>query len=231
MERKSAYIQIQDVSKHYRRKGRKILHQIQMEADAGSCVGILGRNGCGKSTLLSILAGCLSADSGTLSIGNEIYSLQIGKPIPQIGYVPQENPLMEELSALDNLRLWYCDSVLDLRQELRDGMLAMLGIPEFLQTPVNRMSGGMKKRLSIGCSIANAPEVLLMDEPGTALDLQGKNDIRQYIDNCRSQNKTVIITTHEEPEIALCDKLYLLKDGTMTPYEYDGDTQRLTESL
>lgn len=231
MEQQSAYIQIRDVSKRYRRKDRVILRQIQLEANTGSCVGILGLNGSGKSTLLSILAGYIPADSGTLAIGSNVYSLQAGKPIPKIGYVPQENPLIEELSALDNLRLWYCNSVLKLEEQLQEGVLAMLGIPEFLQTPVNQMSGGMKRRLSIGCSVANAPELLLMDEPGTALDLQGKQYIRQYIKNCQSQNKTVILTTHEETEIALCDKLYILKDGALSPYAYDGDSRKLAESL
>lgn len=227
----SAYLQVRNVSKRYRRKGKIILQQIQFEANAGSCVGILGHNGCGKSTLLSVLAGFLPADSGTLVLRSDEYSLRTGKPLPKIGYVPQENPLIGELSALDNLRLWYCCSELKLEEQLKEGVLAMLGIPEFLHTPVNRMSGGMKKRLSIGCSVANEPDLLLLDEPGNALDLLGKQYIQQYIQSCQSQNKIVIMTTHDEAEIALCDKLYILKDGTLSPYEYDGDAQKLTESM
>lgn len=231
MEKQAAYLQIQDVSKRYRRKGREILRHITLDADAGCCIGILGLNGCGKSTLLSVLAGYLPANTGTLSVGTTVYSLQSGKPIPNIGYVPQENPLIEELSALDNLRLWYCNSVRKLETELQEGVLAMLGIPEFLHTPVHQMSGGMKKRLSIGCSVANDPDILLMDEPGAALDLPCKEQIRQYIRQCLAQNKIVLMTTHEEAEISLCDKLYLLKDGTLSPYVYDGDTKQLAEML
>ena len=130
-------LQAEHIQKSYRRGKHPVLQDISFTAESGQCIGILGANGCGKSTLLSILAGVQLPDSGTLywngsPLGDRARDQGI------IGYVPQENPLIEELSAYDNLRLWYCDSALGLDTALRDGVLAMLGIPDFLHTRVSQ---------------------------------------------------------------------------------------------
>lgn len=138
---------------------------------------------------------------------------------------------MEELNALDNLKLWYCDSPLSLENELEDGFLAMLGIPDFLKVAVRNMSGGMKKRLSIGCSLAKNPHILLLDEPGAALDLICKERIDVYLRRYKSMGNIILLATHEEREITLCDRLFILKDGTLSPLEYDGNIHQLAGKL
>lgn len=219
------------IRKSFSRK-KHILEDISLQADAGECIGILGANGCGKSTLLSILAGTLSADSGAIAYEEASVSAKKTNrsPLP-IGYVPQESPLIPELNAYDNLRLWYCDGKLSLEQELKNGFLSLLGIPDFLSVPVKKMSGGMKKRLSIGCCIATAPKVLLLDEPGAALDLVCKEQIEQYFKKYLSAGNIILIATHEEREIAFCNRLYLLKNGTLSPFSYSGDIHELTKKL
>lgn len=221
--------EIKGIKKTYGYKRKVILEDISLTAHGGECIGILGTNGCGKSTLLSILAGIRSANSGTFTTHYEETIKSSSKPA--IGYVPQENPLMEELTALDNLRLWYSNSPLDLQEELEHGTLQLLGIPNFLHTRVSQMSGGMKKRLNIGCAIASDPQILLLDEPGAALDLPCKEQINQYLQSYKEQGNLIFIATHEEPEIALCDRLFLLKDGVLVPYEYDGNLSTLIASL
>ena len=159
-------LEIKGIEKRYGRQS--VLKGIELEAHSGTCIGILGGNGCGKSTLLSILAGVQKPDRGSFVVdGVDMFSDSFAQS-RAVGYVPQGTPLMEELSARDNLRLWYDKK--NLAKELKDGVLAMLGIPEFIKVPVSKMSGGMKKRLSIGCAVANRPPVLLLDEPGAALD-------------------------------------------------------------
>lgn len=222
-------IEAEHIKKHYGRK--TVLNDICFDGISGQCIGILGANGCGKSTLLSVLAGVLKSDGGTFSIDSENIlgkNTQNGK---LVGYVPQGTPLIEELSALDNLRLWYCDSRLDMETELKSGVLAMLGINDFLKVPVNKMSGGMKKRLSIGCAVANDPCVLIMDEPSAALDLVCKERIHNYILDFRSRGGIVIIATHEEQEINLCDKHYIMKNGVLSPLNYDGNVHKLVGML
>ena len=219
------------IKKAYRRGKKPVLHDISFTVEPGQCVGILGANGCGKSTLLSILAGALKADSGALWFQGGNLLAGSSHTTRNIGYIPQENPLINELSAYDNLRLWYCDSPLHLDTELRDGVLAMLGIPDFLHVRTSQMSGGMKKRLSIGCAIAQDPPVLLLDEPGAALDLICKERINVYLNSCKAQGKQILLATHEEREIDLCDKWYLLKDGILSEFKYDGNIHHLAGRL
>ncbi len=207
-------LQVSGIAKSYGKK--TVLRDVTFSAKQGECIAIAGKNGCGKSTLLSILAGTLKPGAGQFyAFGQDIFQ----KPKERerlIGYVPQENPLIPELTAKDNLRLWYCNSRYDMKEELANGVLAMLGIPEFLNVRVCAMSGGMKKRLSIGCAVANDPPVLILDEPSAALDLVCKEAIRKYLLTYRERRGIVLITTHDEDELRLCDRLLVMKDGVLT---------------
>jgi len=220
-------IEIKDIKKKY--KSKEVLKSISFSAESGKCIGILGANGCGKSTLLSILAGVQSADSGEfLYDDNNLFKYTQQRSV-LIGYVPQGTPLIEELSAKDNLLLWYSKE--DMKKELEDGILKMLGIDEFLKVPVGKMSGGMKKRLSIGCAIYNHPPVLLLDEPMAALDLACKQRISEYINRHKQEGGIVLLATHDVLELNLCDEWYIIKDGNLTPFEYTGNIEKLVESL
>lgn len=220
-------IEISGVAKSYRR--REVLRDISFTAKGGECIGILGSNGCGKSTLLSILAGVQSADAGSFLLeGNDLF--RYTKVLRErVGYVPQGTPLMEELTARDNLRLWYDSAAL--ARELDGGVLSMLGVGEFLNVAVSKMSGGMKKRLSIGCAVAKHPTVLLLDEPMTALDLACKQRIFSYLQERKQKGDILVLVTHDVMEMQLCDRWYILKDGVLTPYVYDGDREKLAASL
>lgn len=98
---------------------KKVLCGVDISAEAGQCVGIVGTNGCGKSTLLNILAGMRKADSGDIYFDGTVVRNQQDF-IRFVGYVPQENHLIPELRVLDNLRLWYRDANA-LRQSLEQG--------------------------------------------------------------------------------------------------------------
>ena len=213
---KAMTLEINDIRKKYGKK--TVLDGISLSAEAGSCVGILGGNGCGKSTLLSIIAGLSRADSGSVTAVKDN-----GKAV--IGYVPQGTPLMEELSAKDNLRLWYSRDAL--KRELESGVLKMLGIDTFLKVPVRKMSMGMKKRLSIGCAVYGNPDILLLDEPTAALDIVCKESIYAYIDDFRKKGGIVLFVTHDVHEFELCDRCYVMKDGRLSEYTYDGDLRKL----
>lgn len=214
-------ITVADVTSAYGRK--KILRGVSFTAQRGECIGIVGSNGCGKSTLLSILAGTLRPKSGqVLYYGRSAWSTSRAGSVHKdkevirkmTGYVPQENPLIPELSVYDNLRLWYPDRN-TLRQELEQGFLSLLGIGEFARKQVGKLSGGMKKRVSIGIAMAGMPPILLMDEPSAALDLICKEDIRRYLQVYLERKGTVVITTHEEGELSLCSKLLVMKEGQL----------------
>lgn len=204
-------LEAEGIRKNYGKK--TVLSGVSLTAEPGQCVGIVGGNGCGKTTLLSILAGARKADGGSLRIdGKEI----LGSPAvqsAQIAYVPQENPFMEELSVKDNLTLWYKGNKKAMKRDLEDGPAAMLGIGDFLKTSVGRLSGGMKKRLSIASALAGREQILIMDEPGAALDLVCKQVIQDYISQYLKQGGTVLLASHELAELAVCTKMYVLKNG------------------
>lgn len=192
--------------------GRKrVLSSVDIAAGAGECVGIVGKNGCGKSTLLNILTGLRKADGGEVYFDGKRASRALF--IQYTGYVPQENNLLPELSVMDNLRLWYRDKAL-LEWELGQGFLKELGIDGMCRMKAGKLSGGMKKRVSIGCALAGNPPILILDEPDAALDLVGKADIRRYLALYRQQGGTVIMATHDEGSLYLCDRVFALTEGT-----------------
>lgn len=219
-------IEIENLTSAYGKK--KVLQGVSLCAERGECIGIVGPNGCGKSTLLSVMAGVLKPSSGKLfyygknALKNRVVFQKM------TGYVPQENPLMPELSVYDNLRLWYPDKA-ELAKELEEGFLQILGIPAFLKMPVSKLSGGMKKRVSIGIALSGMPPVLILDEPSAALDLVCKEDIRRYLQIYLERKGTVVITTHEESELSLCSSLYVMKDGKLEGIDRTLRGKELTE--
>ncbi|MBQ3542909.1 MAG: ABC transporter ATP-binding protein [Oscillospiraceae bacterium] len=220
-------IEIKHIAKKY--KSKQVLQDICLTAETGSCIGILGANGCGKSTLLSILAGIQRCDSGGFLCDGVDLLKDNKKRAELVGYVPQGTPLIEELTAKDNLLLWYDKKTME--KELTDGVLALLGIGDFLAVTVSKMSGGMKKRLSIGCAMAKKPPILLLDEPTAALDLFCKQSIASYLRHYKRSGGLLLLTTHDVMELDLCDTWYIIQDGVLVPFAYDGNVQKLVESL
>ena len=221
------YIEIKHIKKNFSRK--KVLTDISLQVPPGSCVGILGSNGSGKSTLLSILAGVQGRESGQFLYNDKDLFQNNALRSEIVAYVPQGNPLIGELTAWDNLLLWYDKKTL--KAELTDGVLNILGISEFIKVPVDKMSGGMRKRLSIGCAIAGQPKILLLDEPSSALDLICKEHIYNYLKKFKAEGGSILLATHDAQELDLCDKWYILRNGLLTPYNYAGDIHDLAAQL
>lgn len=207
-------IEVKNISKRYR---NTVLDDISFTAEKGQCVGIIGANGCGKTTLLSIMAGVNKAQSGKIYYNNELADRKsVFKKY--IAYVPQENPLIDELTTKDNLLLWL-GSNRKIKDGFENGVLKDLGIDEFLNKQVNELSGGMKRRLSIGISLSNNASIMLLDEPGSALDIYGKQEVNSYISNYVKNGGTVVMSTHDRDEIDLCTKLYKIEDGILKECE------------
>ena len=193
------------------------MDDISFTAEKGQCIGIIGANGCGKTTLLSIMAGVNKAQSGKIYYNNELADRKsVFKKY--IAYVPQENPLIDELTTKDNLLLWL-GSNRKIKDGFENGVLKDLGIDEFLNKQVNELSGGMKRRLSIGISLSNNAPIMLLDEPGSALDIYGKQEVNSYISNYVKNGGTVVMSTHDRDEIDLCTKLYKIEDGILKECE------------
>ena len=103
-----------------------------------------------------------------------------------------------------------------MEEDLRSGAAAMLGVDKMLDRTAGRLSGGMKKRVSIACALSNHAPVLIMDEPGAALDLECKELIRNYLREYMAGGGAVVLTSHELAELAMCTDMYVLKQCRLT---------------
>lgn len=200
-----------------KRLGKKrVLNDISFQVKCGECVAIVGKNGCGKSTLLQIMAGVLRPDYGEISyFGKD--ALADKRVVRQYcGYVPQENPLMEELTVKDNIKLWAGSS-----REIRQKVIEQFQLEELMNQQVAKLSGGMKRRLGIACAMLQWPPVLLLDEPTSALDVYYKENIQQWIRQYQKMNGMVVMTTHDEREILSADRCLVMQEGTMLELDKD----------
>lgn len=208
-------LEAEGIVKKYRSK--EVLKGARLVLAPGMCLGIVGSNGCGKTTLLSILAGVQKPDGGQIRFDGKDAGADRTLFRKYAAYVPQENPLLEELTVRDNLKLWYRGNRRALKRDLDQGPAAMLGIGEMLGMQVGRLSGGMKKRLSIACSLADHAPYLILDEPGAALDMECKAAIRRYLREYLKGGGAVCLTSHEMEELAVCTNLAVMKDGILHP--------------
>lgn len=206
-------IEVKHISKHYGKK--QILNDLSFQVEKGERVVIVGKNGSGKTTLLRIMSGLIKPDMGEI-----IYCGKTTKGNSKLfrkhcGYVPQENPLMEELSVKDNLRLWSND------KENCQNIIERFQLQDILKMQVMKLSGGMKRRLSIACALLNKPEILILDEPTTALDLFYKDDILMWLKAYQNDGGVVLMTSHDETEILSADRCLVLSAGQLLEFKKD----------
>lgn len=199
---------VKNISKRYGK--RPVLSDVSLEAEAGEQVAVVGRNGSGKSTLLQIMAGILKPDGGSVEyFGTDI--IRHRKELVHLcGYLPQGNPLAEELSVQDNLSLWSGKT-----RGADDSFYDVFHLKEIRKTPVRKLSGGMKRRVSIACAVVQRPPVLIMDEPTASLDLYYKKEIRDWMAWYREGNGTIILATHDEAEIRESSRCYMMDNGRL----------------
>ncbi|WP_153462090.1 ABC transporter ATP-binding protein [Sediminibacillus terrae] len=215
-------IEVARVSKSY--GNLQALASIEFTIDKGTCFGLVGPNGAGKSTLMKILAGILQHFEGDIVVDRFSVTKEKQAVKQLIGYVPQELCLEETLTARDNLLLFgrlYGLSGKDLHNRMED-VLEKIGLAERSKDKVLKFSGGMKRRLNIGCALLHEPAIIIMDEPTVGIDPQSRKSIFSIIEQLKADGSTIIYSSHymEEVEhlcdsIGLIDKGVLLENGTM----------------
>lgn len=206
-------IEAQHISKTYataRRGAFPALEDVSLRVKRGEFVCLLGPSGCGKSTLLNIMSGLESADSGRI--------LQNGLPATHPGntraIVFQDFALFPWLNVLSNVMFSLRHSKLsrEERETVAREKLKSVGLASYESAQVHELSGGMKQRVAIARALAPCPEVLLMDEPFSALDAMTRESLYEDIQAlCRQQRITVVFVTHNVREsVCLGDRVVLL---------------------
>ena len=192
------------------------LNNLNLGVEEGEIYGLLGPNGAGKSTTLHILCGLLKQDKGKI----EVFGRDTREDIPSIkknlGIVPQELALFEELTAYENIHFFvslYGISGKEVKKKTLEA-LAFVGLEEHMKDKVSGFSGGMKRRLNIACAIAHKPQLVIMDEPTVGIDPQSRKHILGAIKELNDKGTTIIYTTHymEEAE-KLCNRLAIIDKG------------------
>lgn len=218
-------IELKHISKKYK---RPVLEDVSFYIEKGSMTGLVGINGSGKTTLLSIMTGNVKPDQGEIWYNGKNTKANKKTFKREIGYVPQENPLIPELSVKDNLKLWYFDRK---RRKNLDRMLAMFRFEGELNKKTAILSGGMKKRLSIICAMADQPSVLLLDEPTAALDLVAKKDLLTCLSAFTQNGGTVFMTSHEETEFEWFDQIYGISHRHVIKFPKDITREQIISQL
>lgn len=194
------------------------LEGLDLEVFRGECVGLLGPNGAGKSTFIGCLHGSVLRTSGELTVFGLDPGVD-GRRIKQrLGVVPQENALDEELTVIENMRIYARFSGVPRRSAdpRIDELLQHMSLDHKREAPIRSLSGGMKRRLTFVRALLSDPELLILDEPTTGLDPTVRHLLWEKVLSYRQAGKTVLVTTHymHEAEL-LCDRVLVLNRGAL----------------
>jgi ABC-2 type transport system ATP-binding protein len=189
---------------------------VSFDVRPGEIYGLLGPNGAGKTTTISMISGLLKPDAGEVFVAGAAFWSDPEKAKRIMGVVPQELAIYEELSGRENLEFWGRMAGLGARDAKTRAteLLAALTLTDRAQDAVKAYSGGMKRRINLGCALLHHPQLLLLDEPTVGIDPQARMNILEFIRNLRASGTAILYTTHylEEAE-NLCQRIGIIDHG------------------
>ena len=222
----AAIVRMSSISKYF--GSQRVLADLDWQIAPGQVVGLLGRNGAGKSTLLECMLGLREADAGSVALFGEDAARLSDDARGRIGYVPQRTDLFDWLTPVqmfDYFRALYPRW----NQAKVDGLLSRWDFgPHLRAKPIKRLSGGEQQRLAIIRALAHEPELLILDEPVSALDPVGRREfLRELVDQVIERGTTVVFSTHILSDLErVAFDLAFLKDGRIA---LQGQTDALLE--
>lgn len=204
-------IEVNGASKSF--KKQQVLNDINLAIYENEIFGLIGPSGAGKTTLIRLIIGAISADNGSIKVGD--YTVPNLKALDSIGYMPQNDAIYSDLSGYDNLVFFggmYKLGKAALKSRINE-VLKLVELDADADKKVINYSGGMKKRLSLAVALLHSPKVLILDEPTVGIDPILRKKIWDEFYELREQGKTIIVTTHVMDEATKCDRLGLIYNG------------------
>lgn len=192
------------------------LDHLNLHISEGEVFGLLGPNGCGKTTAINCLLALLKYDKGEIRVMGEPIRPDSYELKGEIGVVPQNVAVFEELNVLENIDyfcgLYVKDNVQ--RKKMVEEAIAFVGLEKYKKMRPKQLSGGLLRRLNIACGIAHKPKLIIMDEPTVAVDPQSRNRILEGILELNKQGATIIYTSHYMEEVEqICSRISILDHG------------------
>lgn len=187
------------------------------DVSCGEIFGLIGPDGAGKTTILRVLSGVMAADAGSVVVDGVDVRSHPEQVRSRISYMPQRFGLYEDLTVDENVR-FYADVFevpRKLRKERADRLLGASGMAEFRRRLAGQLSGGMKQKLGLTCSLVHAPRIVLLDEPTTGVDPVSRREFWQILYGLRAEGVTIVISTAYFDEAERCDRLALLHGGAV----------------
>jgi heme exporter protein A len=191
-----------------------VLSGVSCRIGRGEVVVIFGQNGAGKTTLLRLFATLLKPSAGTLKLFH--HDPQDARVRRRVGFLGHESFLYADLTPTENLTFYGRAYGLPQLPARIEAALERVGLREWGHTPVRMFSRGMEQRLGLARALFHDPDLLLLDEPDTGLDLQGTTLLRTVLSQTHAQGKTVVFTTHDFTfGLAVCTRVLILHRGVI----------------
>ena len=201
----------------------RLLDDVSLTIQPNEFVGMLGPSGAGKSTLMDAMNGMRPASGGSIRINNLDLYEHLDSLKQSIGYVPQDDIIHRELTVyrtlyyVAKLRLSRDVSTKEIKQII-DEVLDVTGLSERRDVPINQLSGGQRKRVSIAVELITKPSIIFLDEPTSGLDPATEEKIMKLFRQIAESGRTVILTTHAMENVKLFDKIIVLMRGKLAFY-------------
>lgn len=204
-------IRVSQLAKQY--GTQKAVDQISFTVGKGEIVGFLGPNGAGKSTTMKMITGYLQPDSGSVEVCGLTVSKDSLSVKKKIGYLPESNPLYNDLYVREYLAFVADLHELDNRVAAVEKVVQLVGLTPESHKKIGQLSKGYKQRVGLAAALIHDPEVLILDEPTTGLDPNQIAEIRQVISTL-GKEKTILFSTHIMQEVeAICDRVVIINKG------------------
>ena len=201
----------------------KALNQLNLKVKRGEIYGLLGPNGAGKTTVIKVLCGLLTPSSGEVRVlDSDVINKKIAS---RIGYMPQETALYVGLTVHENMQFYAKLFGMDdeLVEDRESKLLEFVDLSRWRNELVQNLSGGMKHRVSLACTLMHKPELLFLDEPTVGVDPELRISFWKYFRNLKDFKTTILITTHYMDEARRCDRVGFINHGELmaegTPLE------------